>query len=198
MDCFRTDFTSGRRAVPWKYLQAVTSRQDVTCRRCRRQGGRHVTSRHVTSGHHSAAVDKEAVRSRHVTSRQDVTGAAVDKEAVTSRHVRASQAPPWARMPSRHVRTSRGHVRMPGRHVTSRHDVRRPQSGPCSTQPKKLRSMRMCCKFSRTSTSPPHPTQEVTFFKNPIKTLARFSPRWLKLHRPFWPQTVHLCVCVQT
>ena len=35
-------------------------------------------------------------------------------------------------------------------------------SPPHPTQPKKLRSMRMCCKFSRTSTSPPHPTQEVT------------------------------------
>ena len=32
-------------------------------------------------------------------------------------------------------------------------------SPPDPTQPKKLRSMRMCCKFSRTSTSPPHPTQ---------------------------------------
>ena len=32
-------------------------------------------------------------------------------------------------------------------------------SPPHPTQPKKLRSMRMCCKFSRTSTSPPHPTQ---------------------------------------
>ena len=29
---------------------------------------------------------------------------------------------------------------------------------PHPTPPKKLRSMRMCCKFSRTSTSPPHPT----------------------------------------
>ena len=32
-------------------------------------------------------------------------------------------------------------------------------SPPHPTQPKKLRSMRMCCKFSRTSTSPPHPAQ---------------------------------------
>ena len=31
-------------------------------------------------------------------------------------------------------------------------------SPPHPTPPKKLRSMRMCCKFSRTSTSPPHPT----------------------------------------
>ena len=32
------------------------------------------------------------------------------------------------------------------------------KNGTHPTQPKKLRSMRMCCKFSRTSTSPPHPT----------------------------------------
>ena len=137
--------------------EAVTSRHVRTSQRRRGQGGRQVTSRHVTSGRHRR---RRRQGGRHVTSRQGVTGAAVGKDAVTSRH----------------VRTSRGHVRMPGRHVTSRHDVRRPQSGPCSTQPKKLRSMRMCCKFSRTSTSPPHPTQEVTFFKNPKNAGAVFTP----------------------
>ena len=118
----------------------VTSRQDVTCRSYRGQGAsrhvtsRHVTSRHVTSGRHRrrrgqggrhvtsrhvrASQRRRGQGGRHVTSRQDITGAAVDKEAVTSRHVRTSQAPPWTRRPSRHV--------------TSRHDVRRPQSGPCS------------------------------------------------------------------
>ena len=34
----------------------------------------------------------------------------------------------------------------------------------------------MCCKFSRTSTSPPHPTQEVTFYKNPKNAGAVFTP----------------------
>ena len=60
-------------------------------------------SRHVRTSHAGAAVDRE----RHVTSRQDVTGAAVDKEAVTSRHVTSG----------RH-RRRRGQG---GRHVTSRH-----------------------------------------------------------------------------
>ena len=87
--------------------------------------GRLFTGRHVMSGRHMQ-VDKEAVTSRHVTSRQDVTGAAVDKEAVTSRHgtsrhVRTSQVPPWTRRPSRHV-TSR-HVRTSQVHVTSRQDI---------------------------------------------------------------------------
>ena len=127
------------------HLQAIASRQDVTCRSCRGQGA----SRHLTSGRHRR---RRGQGGRHVTSRQDVTGAAVDKEAVTSRHV--TSRPPWTRMPSRHVtsrqdvRRRRGqggrrvtsrHVtsrhawtRRPSRHVTSRHDVRRPQSGPCS------------------------------------------------------------------
>ena len=67
----------------------------------------------------------QAVTSRHVRT----SGAAVDKEAVTSRHVTSG------RRPSRHV-TSRQDVRrrrgQGGRHVTSRHDVRHPQNGPCS------------------------------------------------------------------
>ena len=89
------------------YLQAVTSRQDVTCRSCRGQGA-----------------------SRHVTSCQDVTGAAGGRH-VTSRHVTwTSQARPWTRRPSRpsrHVRTSqasRQEMRrrrgQGGRRVTSR------------------------------------------------------------------------------
>ena len=51
----------------------------------------------------------------------------MDKEAV-----RTSQAPPWTRMPSRHVMSGRrgGHVRMPGRHVTSRHVTSRRQAPP--------------------------------------------------------------------
>ena len=88
-------------------LQAVTSREDVTCRSCRGQGAsRHITSRHVRTSQ-AAAVDKEAVTSRHVTSgrhrrrrgqggrhvtSRHITGAAVDKDAVTSRHVRTSGA----------------------------------------------------------------------------------------------------------
>ena len=93
----------------------VTSRHVTSGRHRRRrgQGGRHVTSRHVRASQRSRGQG-----GRHVTSRQDITGAAVDKKAVTSRHVRTSQAPAWTRRPSRHV--------------TSRHDVRRPQSGPCS------------------------------------------------------------------
>ena len=55
------------------YLQAVTSRQDVTwCRSCRGQGA----SRHVTSGRDRR---RRGQGERHVTSRQL---AAVDKEAV--------------------------------------------------------------------------------------------------------------------
>ena len=165
--CSTVEVFTGRHIASGRHMQAlpstrrpsrhVTSRQDITAPPWTRRPSGHVTSRHVTSGRHRR---RRRQGGRHVTSRQGVTGAAVGKDAVTSRH----------------VRTSRGHVRMPGRHVTSRHDVRRPQSGPCSTQPKKLRSMRMCCKFSRTSTSPPHPTQEVTFFKNPKNAGAVFTP----------------------
>ena len=52
-------------------------------------------------------------------------------------------------------------------------------SPPHPTQPKKLRSMRMCCKFSRTSVNiptPPHQTQECTFYKNPKNAGAVFTP----------------------
>ena len=97
--------------------EAVTSHHVTSGRHRRRrgQGGRHVTSRHVTSGRHRR---RRGQGGRHVTSRQDITGAAVDKDAVTSRHVRTSgdkdavasrhvtsgrQAPPWTRRPSRHV-----------------------------------------------------------------------------------------------
>ena len=90
--------------------------------------------------------------------------------------------------------------------VASSHERQHPH--PTPPNPKKLRSMRMCCKFSRTSTSPPgapHPTQRSYVacgcvassherqhphptppnpkklrFTKTLKTLARFSPRWLR------------------
>ena len=91
----------------------VTSRHVTSGRHRRRrgQGGRHVTSRHVTS-RENVTGRRRGQGGRHVTSRQDITGAAVDKEAVTSRHVRTSQAPTRQdAKPSRHVTS---------RHVTSR------------------------------------------------------------------------------
>ena len=128
MDCIRTSCSTVE-----GYLQAVTSRQDVTCRRCRRQGGRHVTSRQDVT-----APPWTRRPSRHVTSRHVTSG--------------CHMAPPWTRRPSRHV-TSGHHRRRRGqgcRHVTSCQDVaawtrqdarpsrhvtsrrRRPQRGPCS------------------------------------------------------------------
>ena len=67
---------------------------------------------------------------------------------------------------------------------------------PHPTQPKKWRSMRVCRKFSRTSTSPipPNPRSDVACacvassenacIQKTLKTLARFSPRWQKHASP--------------
>ena len=107
---YRGRLFTGRHIASGRHMQALPSTRRP--------------SRHVTSGRHSAAVDKEAVTSRHVTSRhvRMSHGAAVDKEAVTSRHVRTSQAPPWTRMPSRHVMSGRRGVDTSGcQAVTSRH-----------------------------------------------------------------------------
>ena len=100
------------------HLQAVASREDVTCRSCRGQGAsRHVTSRQDVTG---AAVDKEAVTSRHVTSGRHRRRRGQGGRHVTSRHVTSGhhrrrrgqgcrhvtsgrQAPSWTRRPSRHV-----------------------------------------------------------------------------------------------
>ena len=122
--------TSCSTVESYLHLQAVASRKDVTCRSCRGQGvSRPVPSRQDVTG---AAVDKEAVASRHVTSGRNGCRRGQGGRHVTSRHVRTSQAPPWTRMRSRHVRTSGAvvdkeavasrHVtrRQGGRHVTSR------------------------------------------------------------------------------
>ena len=107
---------------------------------------RHVTSRQCTTSRHVIHDIREAsiqsITSRHVTSRHDVTssvllpqqGACKKLQAVTSRHVTTSAIPCMMRTPGRHVtsrqdvrrhhgrlqapRPSR-HVRTSGRHVTS-------------------------------------------------------------------------------
>ena len=119
-------------------MQSVTSRR-VPTSRCGAKVKLHVTSHHVTTSAIPCMTRLQAVTarrhvmsgrdavlwkviyrpSRHVTSgrqaavkpSRDVTGAAVDKEAVTSRS-RRRQAPPDKEA------------------VASRHEVRRPQSGP--------------------------------------------------------------------
>ena len=121
------------------HLQAVASREDVTCRSCRGQGAsRHVTSRHVRTSQAplwtrrpSRHVTSRHVRtsqappwtrrpSRHVTSRQDITGAAVDKDAVTSRHVRTSGAVvDKEAVASRHVTSRVDKEAVTSRHVTT-------------------------------------------------------------------------------
>ena len=114
------------------YLQAVTSRQDVTCRSCVDKE-RHVMSCHVTSGRHRR---RRGQGGRHVTSRPVKTSQAPPWTRMPSRHVTSgNEAPLWTRRPSRHVVSgcqAPPSTRRPSRHVTSRHDVRRPQSGPCS------------------------------------------------------------------
>ena len=126
------DVTRVQSATQWT-ASVQTSHQDVMQYRGRLFTGRHVTSgrhmqelpwtrsvtsRHVTSGRHRRRCGQGG---RHVTSRQDVTGAAVDKEAVTSRHVTSG-----------HHRRRRGQGcrNAPTRHVTSRHVTSRRQAPP--------------------------------------------------------------------
>ena len=119
-------------------LQAVTSRQDVTCRSCRGQGAsRHVTSRHVrtleawtrrpsrhvTSGRHRR---RRGQGGHHVTSEHHRRRRGQGCRHVTSRHVRK-----WGAVVDAH-RRGQGGRHVTSRHVMSRHDVRRPQSGPFS------------------------------------------------------------------
>ena len=109
---------------------------------------RHITSRQVTTSRHVIHDIREAsiqsITSRHVTTSRPPCSSPLLPRHVTSRHVTSQRQPYHVTsgvrhhhgrlqgVTSRHVTTSAIPCIIRPQAVTSRQDVRRPQSGPCS------------------------------------------------------------------
>ena len=120
MDCFRTNFTSGRHchAVPWKVIYRPSRHVRTSHAGAAADKERHVPSRHVTSGRHRR---RRGQGGRHVTSRQDVTsGHHRRRRGQGCRHVTSRQEMRRRRGQGGRRVTSRRRAQG-GRHVKSRH-----------------------------------------------------------------------------
>ena len=121
---YRGRFFTGRHVTSGRHMQELPWTRSVTSRHVRTlEAWTRRPSRHVTSGRHRR---RRGQGGHHVTSEHHRRRRGQGCRHVTSRHVRK-----WGAVVDAH-RRGQGGRHVTSRHVMSRHDVRRPQSGPFS------------------------------------------------------------------